>query len=534
MPSLQTSFPRGGKKRKLDEPAEGSSTSTTSADSSIPTPTPSNNDHLFTPHTEPTDTSSSTSTSTKKKRSKSSSSTSATPTPPTPIPSHLGGGHLLPSLGPTRPPIITQIGPSQLAKNFKLLAIVKSVTPSIAIFSLPNMLSGYVRREESCPPLDSYLTPNQRLSTKVIHFAKDTTGTRIELSLRPSQINKLQAGQITPGLLLRGTIASLEDFGCFVNVSIAGIDKCFCAYKDMSLNGVESSGSEDAFEVGMMMDFKVVNFDTSSKTKVVKLCLPNFVVPGSGSGSGSENGSKKNKSKTKPKPTITTTNPANPHDINSIQTNMLVNVSVEGFAQNGLLVSFLTHFHGAIDHNHVHIGEPAADDEVGEPEQAESESASASWKPFFKDASNTKNLLARIVTIDTASRTIRLSMLPHLVEEGVEGDQVKIGTVLGGGETKVVRVDTGVGALLRKKKQNFYVHISKIADESPKSKSKSKSSSTTNKTSIAALSKLFKPNTQNDDIPLRVISNHLVDNLNSCSAAPSVVEVSGAEQSEAS
>ena len=98
----------------------------------------------------------------------------------------------------------------------------------------------------------------------------------------------------------------------------------------------------------------------------------------------------------------------------------------------------------------------------------------------------------------------------------------------------MVRVDTGVGALLRKKKQNFYVHISKIADESPKSKSKSKSSSTTNKTSIAALSKLFKPNTQNDDIPLRVISNHLVDNLNSCSAAPSVVEVSGAEQSEAS
>jgi len=61
----------------------------------------------------------------------------------------LGGGAVIPP-DPVkkRPAIIESVGFSKLQKNSKLLGVVRDVVEDYAIVSLPNMLTGFVRRGE--------------------------------------------------------------------------------------------------------------------------------------------------------------------------------------------------------------------------------------------------------------------------------------------------------------------------------------------------------------------------------------------------
>jgi len=162
-------FPRGGKKRSTpeDEANNGSADGSTKSTEQQHT-----TDHLF-------NTSSSDDRRTKRtKTSKTTTSTATTVSASSP--SHLGGGNVTASSG-KRPAIIESIGKNKLGKNYRLLSIVKSVSPDLAVLSLPNMLSGYVRRGEGERALDGYLSVGDFVGTKVINYAKDQKGTRIEV-----------------------------------------------------------------------------------------------------------------------------------------------------------------------------------------------------------------------------------------------------------------------------------------------------------------------------------------------------------------
>ncbi|XP_027934865.1 rRNA biogenesis protein RRP5 isoform X2 [Vigna unguiculata] len=105
---------------------------------------------------------------------------------------------------------------------------------------------------------------------------------------------------------------------------------------------------------------------------------------------------------------------------------MMINARVKSILENGVMLSFLTYFTGTVDLFHLQNIYPGPN-----------------WKEKYIQS---QKVVSRILFIDPSSRSVGLTLNPHLVQNRAPPSHVKIGDIYD--NSKVVRVDKGSGLLL--------------------------------------------------------------------------------------
>lgn len=426
-------------------------------------------------------------------------------------------------------PLIEGLGFAKLSKGFRVLGCVREVHADLAVFSLPNLWTGYMlRASDDEPPCDSMLQVGQFLSVVIVKAVQEPVKggghrRRIQVSCLPNAVNKVisTSGALNaplrdlstfPGAPIRCQIVSIEDHG--VLMSIGSGKKGFLAFSDVDEEYVidEDMAMEDETEeattkkrlvlgVGRILDC-MVKSGASVDPSIISLSLPShgdFIKHTIPSGST---------------PSLA-----------QLQPGMLVQARVERIARNGLCVTFCGNmFRGAIEVQHLGgFWIPTLRQESDE------------WKQFFKDH---RSIPARIIAVDVSSKIIRLSLQSHILEMEINGTSPDVGSIIK--NATVVRLDRGVGALLAfniesdkdvitkakpsvfkplSSDENYqkacqtmavYVHISKAMDKDNQ------------KLSDTEFGKEFAPSSKHD---VRVISaSNWIDGIASGAAAPSIVD----------
>lgn len=202
----------------------------------------------------------------KKKRRKLSPVDGSTSTSSSMLP--LGGGAVLQPTaydhtnkkdGHSKAALIESLSFNKLGKGTRLLGLVRDVAPDYVVVSLPNMLTGFVRRvkETDTPLTDVYnkntmmaftivkttaetvaSTAEQRRKSATAAAAKPQTRRRIELTASPQIINAdLRLPDLNEGNVVRGRIVSCEDHGCIVDLAVAGLGRKMAFLRYESVDG---------------------------------------------------------------------------------------------------------------------------------------------------------------------------------------------------------------------------------------------------------------------------------------------------------
>lgn len=341
-----------------------------------------------------------------------------------------------------------------------------------------------------------------KVSTESIPGGGGGTRKRIQVSALPSGINPLQTKEKS---IVRGRITSVEDHGCLVD--LGHHQTGFLSFEniegDYSLNSTSEDSNVRLLNPGRIHDFLVNKH--SSTSKVIPLSLPSRETLAHKMVNAGEDY------------TLQTLNPG-----------MLVQVRVEALARNGLCVLFGGNaFRGSIELSHLGA--------LFLPKNKQQD-GSTEWKNVF-----TSKLLqkfpARILAVDSITKVVRLTLLPHLLDMYVGEDESSfppVGTVVE--NATVVRLDPGVGALLAlpslddqdlststklwqpfskseayskaSKHKTAYVHISKAFDGG--------------RTPEAEFSKAFAPSTTHT---IRILNtSHVLDGIATCATADSIVQ----------
>mmetsp|Transcript_18708 Transcript_18708/g.26359 ORF Transcript_18708/g.26359 Transcript_18708/m.26359 type:complete len:2041 (+) Transcript_18708:162-6284(+) len=494
-----------------------------------------------------------------------------------------GGGVLQPISSPVpKAALIESLSFQKLAKGTKLLGIVREVTPDYAVVSLPSMLTGFVRRGGLVTRLDHVVSVGTMLPVVVVKTSSETvssansdnkrkpvTKKRIELSIMPAQVNLgWNSNTLYEGMSIRGRIISVEDHGCIVDLGISGINSTGGSF--LKFDNVEGdhevlpdegeiqSDDENLDErpnnyrqqdkinpytfylnKGRIYDFTVLslpskNGNSSSSSAIIQLKLEDS----------------RTRSKSLTSPMLPSTKA---HEIRTLMPGMLVSAYVEHHARNGLCVSFLGHlFRGSIDF--CNLG-GFFNGKTKKGKDNAKDNNQAWWKDVF--VGNSRTVKARLIVADAATKTIRLSLLPHILKLDTtclmkENNLPSVGTIIE--EAKVIRLDSGIGALLALPSKNdsdnafidgddendkknaqqsnlkskyyqslcktkcAYVHISKAFDLPTDKNDKSLRI----RTPESLFAKHFALNTT---IPkLRILStSNWMDNIASCATAESIV-----------
>jgi ribosomal protein S1 len=391
----------------------------------------------------------------------------------------LGGGAVIPS-DPVkrRPAIIESVAFSKLVpKHTKVLGIVRDVAADYAIISLPNMLTGFIRRNSSSsdPPIHHQISKNTVLAvsiqaTAVEHVKNEATPKRrIEVSIHPRHMNQgLNSDILHDQMRIRGIIHSKEDHGCIVHVHIPGVT-CFLPYQNVhnyteednydeeesydsdasadeddddsatSINHKQKRHKHDdsinirySLRPGRIYDFVISKItrdrSTNSNSNGASRIMIQLSLPGT----------KDAAQLLEPVPSMAQAerNQLASHTLKTLSPGMLVKCYIEGYAKNGLLISFfLGLFRASIEANHmggyyIEEGKAAVD-----------------WRKLFRDSS-IRHVIGRIIVTDPSSKIIRVSLLPHLLNLSIPAasELPTVGTVIQ--NATVVRIDKGIGALL--------------------------------------------------------------------------------------
>ena len=260
------------------------------------------------------------------------------------------------------------------------------------------MLTGFIRRDHGIR-LDHVVSVGMVLSVSVLRATSESVSTkseqaatgaasvikrRIELTIAPKHINDgLNAKMLYPGMNVRGVIKSVEDHGCIVDLSVAGIGKAGCFLKFDNIQGgheilpndgdadtiMESEDKDKTFQInkGRIYDFSIKslpNKDVSNTSSVIQLQLDDVET----------------RSKNSIDPS--TYNPSM-HNIKTLIPGMLLDVDVEHFARNGLCVTFLGNvYRGAIDTTNLGGFLPDSD-EANEVMKSKGTTPEMWWKSVF-------------------------------------------------------------------------------------------------------------------------------------------------------
>lgn len=161
--------------------------------------------------------------------------------------------------GPSKAALIESLSFNKLGKGTRLLGLVRDVAPDYAVVSLPNMLTGFVRRSKATDiALTDVYTPGTMMAFSIVKTttetvasssssnsssangkAKTETRRRIELTASPQVINAdLRLADLDDGdaaTTIRGKIVSCEDHGCIVDLGLAGLGRkmAFLRYENV-------------------------------------------------------------------------------------------------------------------------------------------------------------------------------------------------------------------------------------------------------------------------------------------------------------
>jgi rRNA biogenesis protein RRP5 len=212
------------------------------------------------------------------------------------------------------------------------------------------------------------------------------------LSMRPSLINRgLSFKNLLPGFPVYGNIVSKEDHGYVVSTGMSGTT-FFIPNRGVAVNSGELT-------IGQPIECVIESMNEGARTATVKSHI-------------------KTVSEAVSRGSVLPFNALNP--------GMLFNVVIDKIIQNGVLVNFLTSFHGVIDS--FSLSRPLLDGE---------------WQ---KTVSVGSVLLARIVYVDHGNKSIRFSLRPHVIDMNLPKNLPSLGEVLS--DFKVTLVKKKVGVLL--------------------------------------------------------------------------------------
>lgn len=377
-----------------------------------------------------------------------------------------GGGVVHPTKGGES--WIEAVSFQKLGKGTKLLGVVREIHPDAIVFALPNLLTGYMlllqRNNNKDPPGHRLVSVGQYLSVTVVKAVQETTPDglkrRIQVCCKPSSINpirddedaaskhgKSKPSQVPTTRQVRGQIRSVEDHGVLVDLGhgrrgFLNFDHVEgdCTVdddegqndhpKDHANGGSSHDNDNDnayfnpkrpKLNVGRILDVILVTKPSDSTAVVATLKLPLTMARH-----------------------FLTASP--PPPLTSLRPGMLVHAAIETTARNGLCVTFASGvYRGAIEVSHLGgCFLPGITDGNGNKDQQHPSSDAPAWKTVMGRPGIV--LAARLLVVDAASKIIRLTLLPHLLDLVVPTCLPAVGTVIRG--ATVARLDPGVGAVL--------------------------------------------------------------------------------------
>ena len=376
-----------------------------------------------------------------------------------------------------------------LRPGAKLLGIISEVTARGLVMSLPDGLRGTVARAEVAgtfgssrrnrtaaadgsesseeeyssddddddddaeASLELLYEPGQVLRCAVVSLEKGKTGgKRIELSLRLEKVCEgLTKESLTEGSVAPAVVQSVEDHGYILSFGIA----------DTSGFLPKKNVASDLGEIrkGRIIDVVITGAPKGNKGY--------FTVT-----------SDQKRIKTSVAHETSATN------VDTLLPGMLVNSRIKQILSDGVSVSFMTYFSGTVDCFHTGA-------------LATSKGVSSAFKVG-------QRMRARIIFVDSASKRVSLTLLPHLLDYA-SIELPKLGKTFQ--TAKIERVDAGQGVALSisdgKNDIAGYAHVSQLSDER-----------------VEKVEKKFKIGRS---VSVRVIGHRLLDGVVSVSLKSSVM-----------
>ena len=432
----------------------------------------------------------------------------------------VGGGGCNAKSGWIEPLSFTKLHP-----GMRLLACCREVHPDVAIFSLPNLWTGFMDRTDTAndPALDVCLVENQMVSVIVVEAtvvdenAANKQRRRIQVTCVPEKVNPNEMD--VPNLIVRGRVKSVEDHGILVDLGVGR--KGFLPFNRIE-GSCETSGKKGSEEHDHVLhEHRILDLVVHGPptANVIPLRLPqslaNIALPPGY------------------KPSLADLQPGT----------LLSTIALERCMKNGLAVLVCGNsYRGSIEL--MHTGAHWMPTERG--------SADRAWRSFFEGHPSIH--AARIIAVDPRTKIIRLSLLPHILklEPAVSDLLPQKGEIVE--DCTVLRIDPGIGALLAypdsyggvnsvpmeldgeeeendanallpirttdkdyhvaRKVRTVYVHISNATDRS--------GDNATGKMKKKVFSKQFAPSTTHT---VRVLSTkHRIEGMASGATAPRIVD----------
>ncbi|EDL42026.1 programmed cell death protein 11 [Mus musculus] len=274
-----------------------------------------------------------------------------------------------------------------LCEGMRILGCVKEVSELELVVSLPNGLQGFVQVTEVCDaytqklneqvaqeePLEDLLrlpelfSPGMLVRCVVSSLDVTESGKKsVKLSVNPKRVNKvLSADALRPGMLLTGTVSSLEDHGYLVDIGVGGTRAFLSLKKAQEYIRQKNKGAK--FKVGQYLTCVVE--EVKSNGGVVSLSVEHSEVS---SAFATEEQS---------------------WNLNNLLPGLLVKAQVQKVTQFGLQLNFLTFFKGLVDFMHL------------EPKKMGSYSSNQTVK-------------ACILCVHPRTRVVRLSLRPIFLHPG--------------------------------------------------------------------------------------------------------------------
>ncbi|XP_012659116.1 protein RRP5 homolog [Otolemur garnettii] len=274
-----------------------------------------------------------------------------------------------------------------LCEGMRILGCVKEVNELELVISLPNGLRGFVQVTEICDAytkkLNEQVTQEEPLKdllhlpelfspgmlVRCVVSSVDTTerGKKsVKLSLNPKNVNRvLSAESLKPGMLLTGTVSSLEDHGYLVDIGVDGTRAFLPLPKAQEYIRQKNKGAK--LKVGQYLNCVIEEVKASGG--VVSLAIGHAEVS-----------------------TAITTEEQN-WTLNNLLPGLVVKAQVQKVTPHGLTLNFLTFFTGLVDFMHL------------DPKKAGT---------YFSNQA----VRACILCVHPRTRVVRLSLRPILLQPG--------------------------------------------------------------------------------------------------------------------
>lgn len=274
-----------------------------------------------------------------------------------------------------------------LCEGMRILGCVKEVNELELVISLPNGLQGFVQVTDICDaytqklneqvaqeePLEDLLrlpdlfSPGMLVRCVVSSLDITEKGKKnVRLSVNPKHVNKvLSAEALRPGMLLTGTVSSLEDHGYLVDIGVGGTRAFLSLQKAQEYIRQKNKGAK--LKVGQYLTCLVE--EVKSNGGVVGLSIEHLEIS---SAVATEEQS---------------------WNLNNLLPGLVVKAQVQKVTQFGLQLNFLTFFTGLVDFMHL------------EPKKIGAYSSKQTVK-------------ACILCIHPRTRVVRLSLRPIFLQPG--------------------------------------------------------------------------------------------------------------------